>query len=555
MAQRFGIAQDSDPDEAMMAVALDADEFEHNTDSDGSWIETDGEPDEVADGVFVMAHDEQQFDESKHKRDAGGKFSSTGGGGGGAKEDGKSAAVASMFKTKKEHIAHLLTKGTTPKELMQTMGWPSVSMPAQAKLLGMKLSVETIDGKKVYKGTPLTDEEKAAAKAAPKEPKKESTPKKAEPESTPDIPKGPEPGKPPKDYSEFLGAVAEAAKAKDVYSISGLFKFNPEWAQQFADMATPDGKTVLEKLVPGILPAKTPPKPKLPKATPEQLKKAEKNTTVPLSSSTPDAVSAIKAFNEKYAGKTGLSEEQLQQKIADYADMQAAVKKADADVAKANAEAAKEKAAKAAEEKKLIDAKIAEQVAKKKAELEAQFAADPELKTHYEAMQALFGGSSATEQFLQYAASKVKKAGLSKVLSAAEAVPIIAYSGSHYGAVNEQLRKGTMSVTQFKFMKSLNSALDKLPAHKETTYRKADLTPEQFAAYVPGHVVEERGFTSTSKNQGTWSGAYNFTVHGKSGRDIQDLSSHPSEAEVLFKSGTRFHVVSVKGSHVTLEEV
>jgi len=104
-------------------------------------------------------------------------------------------------------------------------------------------------------------------------------------------------------------------------------------------------------------------------------------------------------------------------------------------------------------------------------------------------------------------------------------------------------------------MKSLNAGLEKLPKYTQTTYRRASLTPEQFKAYEVGKVVEERGFTSTSKNQGTWSGDYSYTIHGKNGRDVEKLSSHPSEAEVLFKSGSRFFVKSVKGNHIELEEV
>lgn len=100
-----------------------------------------------------------------------------------------------------------------------------------------------------------------------------------------------------------------------------------------------------------------------------------------------------------------------------------------------------------------------------------------------------------------------------------------------------------------------SAGLDKMPPYQGTTYRKASLSPEQFALYKPGMVVEERGFTSTSKNKNVWSGSHQYTVHGKSGRDVQKISNYHNEAEVLFKSGTRFYVEKVEGNHITLREL
>jgi hypothetical protein len=441
---------------------------------------------------------------------------------------------------------------------MQTMGWPSVSMPAQAKSLGMKL--EKKDGK--YFGTPLTDAEKTAAKEQDKakaQVKKGSTTPETMPGSSAgqvkppkaaDIPAGPAAGSPPADYSQFLGAVAEAAQTKDVHAIAGLFKFNPEWAKTFSSNATPAGKAAIEKIVPGVFDAyqaKT-----APKATEAELKKAVKSTTLPINTTAPAGVLVIKDFNDKYAGKDNLTPEQLNQKVQDYKDLQAVLPKLTAEYE------AQSKAEKAASEKKALDEakkKIAEKVAKQKAELEEQFAADPTLKLHYEAAEALFGGKDAGASYAAAAANKVKAAGLSKYMSPADAIPIIAYSGSHYSQVNSQLRAGKMTEAQDKFRQSLNAGLDKLPSHNGTTYRKASLTPDQVALYEPGYVIEERGFMSTSKTQGTWSGSHNFTIHGKNGKDIQKLSSHPSEAEVLFKSGSRFKVLSRQGTNIVLQEV
>jgi hypothetical protein len=52
--------------------------------------------------------------------------------------------------TKMEVIRGLLTRksGCTSDEVMKLCGWPSVSMPAQAKALGLKLRKEKIKGER-----------------------------------------------------------------------------------------------------------------------------------------------------------------------------------------------------------------------------------------------------------------------------------------------------------------------------------------------------------------------------------------------------------------------
>lgn len=598
MAKRFGLAHDEAPDELVMAAAFDAqptlataansgspvvlprDEDEDDEDETRILFAKDQEPVEVAPDVFAM----DEFDESKVKRDGDGKFSSTGGGGGGAsekdvekvvKEMGGSAGGEKTFKTKKEHIAHLLENGITPKELMAKMGWPSVSMPAQAKSLGMKL--EKKDGK--YYGTKMTPEELKAAKEADQDKATQKAMAKAgasSPETLPgssagqpskgdpfspefwgDKPDKPEPSAAKKDssgYANWLGDIAEAVGEKNADKLNKLMQSNPEFAKEWKSKASPKGKAAIEAIT-GTTDFDAPaPKPKAPQATPEELKKAAKATSVPMNATSPGGAAIIKSFNDQYAQKA-VTGEALNQKVQDYKDMQSAVKKADAEYAQATA------AEKAAAEKKAKEeaaAKAAEKEAKEKARLAEKFAKDPDLQVHYEAMQALFGGKGAGDEYMKQAATRLSKSGLLKVnpkITASDVVPIVAYSGSHYVAVNQQLRSGKMTAAQYKFQKSLNAGLDKLPAHTETTYRKATLSHSDAALYEPGFIIEERGFMSTSKNQGTWSGDHQFIVHGKSGRDIQKLSSHPSEAEVLFKSGTRFEVVSKNGTTITLKEV
>lgn len=202
----------------------------------------------------------------------------------------------------------------------------------------------------------------------------------------------------------------------------------------------------------------------------------------------------------------------------------------------------------------------AQQKAAEAAEIEAQKAMaaaamaamnTPEMKEHYD---VLAGVASGAEQYLKFAESKVASAGLQGKISPAEAASIVAYSGSHYVGVNQQLRAGVMTEEQFKFARDLNRALDKLPKHVGVTTRGTNLTPQQLALYQPGMIIEERGFMSTGKGF-KFSGNVAFEVHGKNGRDISKLSSHPSESEVLFKAGSRFKVVSKTANKIVLHEI
>jgi hypothetical protein len=81
------------------------------------------------------------------------------------------------------------------------------------------------------------------------------------------------------------------------------------------------------------------------------------------------------------------------------------------------------------------------------------------------------------------------------------------------------------------------------------------VSPEISKLYQPGKVFVEQGFMSTSKDSSTWSGDLQFVIKSKTGRDIQKISSHPGEAEVLFKSGTRFKIAAREGNKITMEEI
>lgn len=134
-----------------------------------------------------------EWEESKHPREDDGKFGSGGGGstGGATKAEGggktstgsseTSEAEQPIFKTKKDHAAHLLEQGTTAAELMKTLDWPSISVPAMAKSIGMKL--EKIKKGKIttYTGFPMTAAERAAANLPPEGTKRSGGPASRDP--------------------------------------------------------------------------------------------------------------------------------------------------------------------------------------------------------------------------------------------------------------------------------------------------------------------------------------------------------------------------------------
>jgi hypothetical protein len=76
--------------------------------------------------------------------------------------------------TKYSKIKNMLLApgGTTVKDILGEINWPSISMPATAAALGLKLTKWNEGGVLKYKGTSMSAEEIAEAKAAAKEAKK-----------------------------------------------------------------------------------------------------------------------------------------------------------------------------------------------------------------------------------------------------------------------------------------------------------------------------------------------------------------------------------------------
>jgi phage-related protein (TIGR01555 family) len=271
--------------------------------------------------------------------------------------------------------------------------------------------------------------------------------------------------------------------------------------------------------------------------TPDQIK-AKKATPYPMPTLGGDpqgqavASDLVTKFNEKYSGKEPQTVEELNAKI----DAHKALKQ-QLDALKLTAQAKAQHSA-------------AEQAKQAIASQAASLNLSQEDQAHLEVLSGIVG-----KDVSYYIGEGQKQAAAKVGLSVAEVALISAYTGSHYGPVNAQLRNGAITKQNYAYAKRLDKALRKLPASKGTTYRKANLPADVAAKYQPGMIIAERAFTSSSKQSHVWQGEYRYEIEGKSGRDVQKISTHKSEAEVLFPMNTHFEVEWVAGKTIKMREI
>ena len=127
-------------------------------------------------------------------------------------------------------------------------------------------------------------------------------------------------------------------------------------------------------------------------------------------------------------------------------------------------------------------------------------------------------------------------------------------SGNYSNSANAILRSGEPDELTIQIRDGLNESLRRLPPdpalRHEPLYRRirADSPSERdalLARYVPGRIVTELAFTSTSR----WKDhpkyrdrKVEFVIYSHSGRDIAHISAKPWEREVLIPAGARFKV-------------
>ena len=136
-----------------------------------------------------------------------------------------------------------------------------------------------------------------------------------------------------------------------------------------------------------------------------------------------------------------------------------------------------------------------------------------------------------------------------------ELLMIRLYSGSTYTTLNSALRNREKDPKTYEDVHDaidiLNSGLSKLPDYltmgdpPNFVRRGANLPADVLAEHQVGSIVNYAAFTSTSRNSGFGS-RHTFQIISKHGKNIEKISSATFEAEVLFRSDTRFKVLSRK---------
>jgi hypothetical protein len=147
---------------------------------------------------------------------------------------------------------------------------------------------------------------------------------------------------------------------------------------------------------------------------------------------------------------------------------------------------------------------------------------------------------------------------LGKWLAVESEAMVKLYTSFVFKELNAAIRSGKQLSREYEAMKKvLNNALEKLPIsayNKGVLQRSAFFTEEEIRKlFVVGEDFLEKGFFSTTHSEKAlinWlkqNPTHNvlFKVYGENGKLIEAAAYMPQEAEVLFKSGTRFKVVKM----------
>lgn len=279
-----------------------------------------------------------------------------------------------------------------------------------------------------------------------------------------------------------------------------------------------------------------------PKATPAEIAQAKKSTALYAGQPSPGGNKLVNEFNEKYAGKSLTSQADLEEKVAVFKQLKVNLGVVNA----AYEEEAKAAAAKIAAEQKVKEARLAKEMAEKNKQVMQDLGINEQEAVGFNALVGMLGTTAAkTADLLKSYESKAKAAGLP--ISGFEAALIANYSDGGYIGVNTAMRHGSVTQAQHVYRKMVNKAILAMPKHTGVVTRNTLLSAEQQALYIPGNIVEERSFTSTSTGN-VFSGNTQFkiTAIGRRAASIKQLSNSPGEDEVLFAARTNFKVNKVE---------
>lgn len=122
------------------------------------------------------------------------------------------------------------------------------------------------------------------------------------------------------------------------------------------------------------------------------------------------------------------------------------------------------------------------------------------------------------------------------------------YTRIAYAQMNHDRRNGVRN----DVADVLDSAIadpDLLPVYRGVCRRRTRMFPAFDTIYVEGRVASDPAAFSASMDglqSEQFGEAINFFIMSRRGRDISALSAIPAEREVVFRGGSRFHVLKVK---------
>ncbi len=138
-----------------------------------------------------------------------------------------------------------------------------------------------------------------------------------------------------------------------------------------------------------------------------------------------------------------------------------------------------------------------------------------------------------------------------KELTDDELLAINRYISSDSYKINEKLRYDLdLTDEDEKFIKDLDSALDKMPIYKGEVSRSLEFYDVEelkifLDKYKIGDIVNYKGYTSTTNGETYNSdGQVQIFIKSITGRDISNVNK--SESEILYKRNTKFKVVDVQ---------
>jgi hypothetical protein len=322
-------------------------------------------------------------------------------------------------------------------------------------------------------------------------------------------------------------------------------------------------------LITGKQPEKKPepPKSKAPQASQSDIAKAKKTTPFYYPDGVPpSAQTFVDSYNKQYEGKALTDTDALNQKVVDYqtlkglVDKYKAAEKAQQEALQSKSkseQAAAQKAANKAAAEKLKSEQQANK-AKNKEVMDALGITETEA-VGFNSLLSMLGKSDSSDLIKQFQSYAEQAKKYDYPITGFQYALCRNYINGGYDSINKALRSGTMSQSQHVYTKMVNDALEKLPKYTGQVLRGTSLTPAQIANYKPGHVIEERAFTSTGvgfKFGGNVS--YKIKAIGKRGGDFSHGANQP-EKEVLFKAHTFFlvHKVETIGgrTYIEMEEV